>query len=60
MLENLSKQNFSAANSNKKDLYFSSVRDVRFDANPMGCSRLTTFPFDSLVENLCATDPPYP
>src|SRR5882762_4258672 len=42
------------------DLYFSSVRDVRFDANPMGCSRVTTFPLGSLVLNRWATDPPNP
>jgi hypothetical protein len=60
MSENLSKQNFNAANSNKKDLYFSSVREVRFDANPIGCSHVTTFPLGSLVANLWETDPPNP
>ena len=62
MSVNLSKQNFSAVNSNRNDLYFSLVRDVCFDANLMGCSCVTTFPFGSLVLNRWETDPlnPWP
>ena len=62
MSVNLSKQNFSAVNSNRNDLYFSLVHDIHFDANPMGCSHVTTFPFGSLVLNHWETDPlnPWP
>src|ERR1700730_14181701 len=58
--ENLSSENFSAANSNRKGLYFSSVCDVRFDANAMGCNLLTVHPLGSVVLKHCASTPAKP
>ena len=49
MFENLSNENFSTANSNQKGLYFSSVCDVRFEVNAMGCNLFTVHPFGSVV-----------
>ena len=57
MSENLSKANFSAANSGRKGLYFSSDAEVLFDANAMGCRRLTSFPPGSVVVISCASTP---
>lgn len=57
---NLSSPNFSAANSDMKEYYFSLVLDVRFDANAMGCVRLTTFPLGSMLLNLCTSTAPNP
>ncbi|RXW11888.1 hypothetical protein EST38_g13967, partial [Candolleomyces aberdarensis] len=58
MSENLSNPNFSAANSERNDLYFLSVFEVRFDANAIGCLLFTDFPFGSTVWNLCASTAP--
>src|SRR5882757_6726442 len=60
MSENLSSENFSAANSRRNALYFSSVGDVRLDAKAMGCILITSFPLVSLVLNLWHNTPPNP
>jgi hypothetical protein len=57
MSANLSKQNFSDANSSRNSLYFFSVADARFDANPRGCSHVTFFPPASVVVILCDRTP---
>src|SRR5271168_1187714 len=50
--ENLSSMNFSAANSKRKGLYFSSVFDVLLDAEPIGWHFRTTLPLGSVYSNL--------
>ena len=50
---NLSKVNFSAANSRRNGLYFSSIFEVLFDANAMGCSFSTTFPLGNVTLHFC-------
>ncbi|KAI0324251.1 hypothetical protein GY45DRAFT_1233977, partial [Cubamyces sp. BRFM 1775] len=57
---NLSKPNFSAANSRMKGLYFSSLVDVLFDANATGCIFVTVFPLGSTVALRCASTAPNP
>jgi len=52
MLENLSNPNFSAANSNKYDLYFLSIDDICFNAKPNGCIHSTHFPAGVCVFSL--------
>ncbi|KAJ2935238.1 hypothetical protein H1R20_g1857, partial [Candolleomyces eurysporus] len=58
MSENLSNPNFSAVNSERNDLYFLSVFEVRFNANAIGCLLFTDFLFGSTVWNLCASTAP--
>ena len=41
---NLSRENFSAANSSRYGLYFSSEADVRLEAYPNRCKRVTFLP----------------
>ena len=56
--ENLSRANFSAANSRRNGLYFSSDLEVRLDANAIGWSLVTTFPLGRTVSNRCASTAP--
>ena len=55
--ENLSKANFSAVNSSRKGLYFSSDGNVRLDAKAIGCRWVTSFPPGSVVLILCDNTP---
>ena len=57
MFVNLSKQNFSDVNSSRNGLYFFSVVDVHFNANPSGCRCLTFFPPANVVVILCDSTP---
>jgi hypothetical protein len=53
-------KNLSNANLSRNGLYFPSDRDVRFDANPSGCSFVTSHPFGSVVVNRWAKTAPNP
>ena len=55
--ENLSKANFSAANSSRKGLYFSSDGDIYLDAKAIGCRQVTSFPPGSVSLILCDNMP---
>ena len=57
MSENLSKEYFSAVNSSRKGLYFSSAVDVLFEVKAMGCRCVTSFPPGSVDLILCARTP---
>src|ERR1700678_1890110 len=57
MSENLSNENFNAANSRRKGLYFSSDTDVLFEAKAMGCRHVTSFPPGS-VDLICCDRAP--
>ncbi|KAI0368529.1 hypothetical protein BV20DRAFT_948009 [Pilatotrama ljubarskyi] len=60
MSENLSRPNFSAANSCMKNLYFSSALDVLFDAKAIGCTFCTVRPFGRTSVNRCESTAPKP
>ena len=60
MSENLSNENFSATNSSRNALYFSSVGEVHFDVNAIGCTLITSFLLGSLVVNRWHNIPPNP
>ena len=60
MFENLSSENFSTANSNRKGLYFSSVCNICFEVNAMGCNLFTVCPFSSVVLKCCVSTPAKP
>src|SRR5271168_1711504 len=57
MSENLSNEYFSAANSSKKGLYFSSDVDVLFEAKAIGCKRVTSLPPGSVDLIFCDKTP---
>src|SRR6266481_2639708 len=46
-----SRANFSVVNSSMNGLYFSSLRDVRFEQNARGCHLLRTLPWSSVLSN---------
>jgi hypothetical protein len=47
--ENLSRENFSVANSSRYSLYFSSDAEVLLDAYPKGCRCVTVLPLGRVV-----------
>ncbi|EDR00316.1 uncharacterized protein LACBIDRAFT_314462 [Laccaria bicolor S238N-H82] len=57
MSENLSNEYLSTANSRRKGLYFSSDGDVRLDAKPIGCRRVTSLPPGRVVLIFCDKTP---
>jgi hypothetical protein len=58
--ENLSNENFSAANSSKYGLYFSSVSDVHLLLNATGYMCVVSFPFGEIVVCFCDNMPAKP